>query len=194
VSHRRPFALIALAAIATTLGLSALPAAAAQVSVPEYVKSICTAISDFQVTIGDAQASVESQVAELSDVPSAKSAYVSFMEEFVTAVDQLRTDLKAAGTPQIENGGKLAGVLRSGIARMHAIAEGARDDASDPPTRSPAVFTKALTKISTSMDKASEQLGKSISKAAEKYDTGEFDEASENEPACAVIGGGSNAG
>ena len=192
MSRRRPFAVIGLATIVTTLGLSALPSAAAQVSVPEYVKGICTAISDFQVTVGDAQASVESQVAELTDVPSAKSAFVTFMGEFVTAVDQLRTDLKSAGTPEIENGGKLAGVLRSGIGRMHEIAEGARDDASDLPTSSPAVFTKALTKINTSMDKASEQLGRSIEKAADKYDTGEFDEASENEPACGVIGGGSN--
>jgi hypothetical protein len=191
MSRRRPIAAIVLATVAATIGLTALPASAAQVSVEEYVRSVCTGIGDFQTTITDSQAAVESQVEDLTDVPSAKDAFLTFMGDFVGAVDQLRTDLKAAGTPQIENGGKLAAVLRTGVGQMHTLVQGAEDRASDLPTGSPKAFTKALTKINRSMDKALDELGDSISEAGNKYDTGQFDDASDNEPACTVIGGGS---
>ena len=190
MTRRRPIAAVAIAILAGTIGLTALPARAAQVSVEQYVQGVCTSIGDFQTTITDAQASVESQLEDLTDVPAAKDAFVTFMGDFAGAVDQLRTDLKAAGSPQIQNGGKLAAVLRSGVAQMHKLVQGAEERASDLPTGSPRAFTKALTKVNRSMDKALDELGDSISEAGDKYDTGQFDEASDNEPACSVIGGG----
>ena len=127
MSRRRPIAVVVLATVVATIGLTALPARAAQVSVQEYVRSVCTGIGDFQTTITDSQAAVESQLEDLTDIPSAKDAFLTFMGDFVGAVDQLRTDLKAAGTPQIENGGKLAAVLRTGVGQMHTLVQGAED-------------------------------------------------------------------
>jgi hypothetical protein len=193
MTARRPVTVIVIGLALVATWVTAIPAGAAKVSVPQYVKSVCTAITDYQSTIGDAQSEFEDAVSGEDDPAVAKQEIIAFFDDFVAATRQLGTDLRAAGTPQVENGGKLAGVLRAGIARMQSIVADAREDASDLST-SPRKFVKQAQKLSKSMQDAFDEVGESFDEIDEKYGSEAFDEAGDNEPACAVLNGSSATG
>jgi hypothetical protein len=183
---RRPLAATALVSMVAVV-VTALPAQAKTVSVKQYVNSVCTSLTTFQEDVDDLSQEFQTTVAAQTDLSAVKTEFVTFFDELIGTTQELRSDLKAAGTPKIENGGKIAGALRSGITEMQSLITDAREDANALATDDPAQFTTAAGELSDSLTDAFDELGEGFDDLDEKYDTRKLEAAQDKDPDCSSI-------
>ena len=148
--------------------------------VGEYASDICTAFTDWTQAIQDRQTELQEGLQPGASPEEGKEALQGFLDDAVTASDQLVEDVDAAGTPDTENGEDAAGALQG-------AAEGARDqlaeaqeNVADLPTDSPQAFGEAADSFGDDVRTALEGVGDGL----QDIDTPELDEAIDEEEAC----------
>jgi hypothetical protein len=120
------------------------------VSPAAYVKTVCTAATNWRNAIQSAGTKLSSGV-NTKSLTKAKAEYVSFVNSLVTATGQASSELKSAGSPAVSNGGQIS----SSLVRIFDQAKGtlaqAASQASALPTSSPRAFESSASKVVTSI-------------------------------------------
>lgn len=148
--------------------------------VGDYASDICTAFTDWTKAIQERQTELQSGLKPGASPQEGKEALQGFLDDAVSASDQLVEDVEAAGTPDTDNGGEAADALQ-------AAAQGARDqlaeaqeDVANLPTDSPQAFSDAAGKFGNDVRTALEGVGEGL----QDIDTPELDKAIDDEEAC----------
>lgn len=172
------FAVLALALFISACGDDDDGGGSADVG--DYASDICTAFTDWTQAIQDRQTELQEGLQPGASPQEGKDALQGFLDDAVSASDQLVEDVDAAGTPDTENGDDAAEALQS-------AAEGARDqlaeaqeNVADLPTDSPQAFGDAADKFGNEVRSALEGVGDGL----QDIDTPELDEAIDEEEAC----------
>jgi hypothetical protein len=148
--------------------------------VGEYASDICTAFTDWTQAIQDRQTELQEGLQPGASPEEGKEALQGFLDDAVSASEQLVEDVDAAGVPDTENGEDAAEALQG-------AAEGARDqlaeaqeNVGDLPTDSPQAFGEAADQFGNDVRSALEGVGDGL----QDIDTPELDEAIDEEEAC----------
>jgi hypothetical protein len=150
------------------------------VEVGQYAADICTAFTDWTEAIQERQTELEQGLEPGASPQEGKDALQGFLDDAVTASDQLVEDVDAAGTPDTENGEEAATALQDAAQGARDQLAQAQEDVADLPTDSPEAFSAAADEFGNDVRTALEGVGDGL----EDIDTPELDEAIDEEEAC----------
>ncbi len=172
-----------IAVLAAALSLAACGGSSSSgVSAGSYVKSICQAIGPFEKDVQS-----RSSALDLSSITSAaqgKKALQDFLSAIVADTDQAVQKLKAAGSPDVNNGKKISGAIVNAFSEVKTALSQAKDQAGNLPTTSPAAFKAAAQTIGTGIRTSMSNIGNSLS----NLKSTELENAAKKEPACTSLG------
>ena len=151
-----------------------------KVAVGDFASDICTAFTDWTGSIQERQSELQEGLDPKSSPEEGKEALQGFLDEAVTASDQLVEDVEGAGTPDTENGEEAADALQSAAENARDKLEEARENADDLPTDSPEAFGEAADEFGNEVRAALEGVGDGL----EEIETPELDKAIDEESAC----------
>ena len=156
-------------------------------SVKQYVNNVCTSLTTFRTDVEDLSTEFQTTVAGQSDLEAVKTEFVNFFDDLHGTAQQLGTELKAAGTPKLANGNKIAKSLRSGISDMRDLIAAAKDDAGELSTADRQAFVSEAEDQSESLGTAFDLLGEGFEDLDQKYDTRKLEAAQDKDPACSTL-------
>ncbi|MDQ6604917.1 MAG: hypothetical protein M3Z06_00040 [Actinomycetota bacterium] len=151
------------------------------VSPATYVKAVCSALGPFEKDI-------QTRSAALQHLPPGAAQRKTALQGFFTAVvgdsDKAVSQLNAAGSPNVKNGGKIQSAIVLVFTRFGAAAKQAASKANALPTNSSTAFSTAANALNRSFTTSMAGIGSGISGL--KSPT--LDAAEKKEPACKSIG------
>jgi hypothetical protein len=115
-----------------------------------YVKSVCTAATNWRNAIQTAGTKLSAGV-NTKSLTKAKDEYVAFVNSLVAATTQAENELKSAGAPSVSNGKQISSSLVSIFDAAKGTLSQASSEASALPTSSPHAFESAASKVVTSI-------------------------------------------
>jgi hypothetical protein len=147
-ARRTLTALPAIAAVAVAVAGCGGSSSSSSVSPAAYVKSVCTAATNWKNAIQAAGAKLQAGVSTKS-LSQAKSQYVTFVSALVSATSSAASQLKAAGSPSVTNGKHIANTLVGIFSSARSSLAHAASQASTLPTSSPRAFETAANQVVT---------------------------------------------
>jgi hypothetical protein len=125
-----------------------------------YVKSVCLALGNWTNTIQSARVALESAGAATASRPVAKQDYQRFLASLLTDTRRATRALRAAGTPSVSGGGRIAGRLTGAFGRAAEALAKASADAGSIRTDTAADFQADANRISAEITSALEQIAR----------------------------------
>jgi hypothetical protein len=116
------------------------------VSAASYVKSVCSAATNWRNAIQAAGAKLQSGVTSTS-LSQAKTQYVGFVTALVQATASAESELKAAGTPSVSNGPKISNSLVQIFSNAKTRLTQAAAQAAVLPTSSATAFKNSANQV-----------------------------------------------
>ena len=150
------------------------------VSVNDYASDICTAFTDWTTAIQERQTDLQSGLQPGASPEEGREALEGFLDDAVTASDQLVDDVEGAGTPDTDNGDEAAEALQTAAADARDRLAEAQENVGDLPTDSPEAFGEAADQFGNDVRGALEGVGDGL----EEIDTPGLDQAIDEEEAC----------
>ena len=117
--------------------------------VGDYASDICTAFTDWTKAIQDRQTELQEGLQPGASPQEGKDALEGFLDDAVTASDQLVEDVEAAGTPDTDNGEEAADALQQAATEARDKLAEAQENVADLPTDSPQAFSDAAASSAT---------------------------------------------
>ena len=148
--------------------------------VGDYAADICTAFTDWTKAIQDRQSELQQGLQPGASPAEGKEALQGFLDDAVSASDQLVDDVEAAGTPDTDNGEDAANALQEAATGARDQLAEAQENVADLPTDSPQAFSEAASKFGDDVRTALEGVGDGL----QDIDTPELDKAIDDEEAC----------
>ena len=144
---------------------------------------VCKAIVKWQRVLVDAPPGDPANAAE------AQQVLAGYLDGAATSTQQLADAIENAGTPDIENGDRLAQELRDGFNGIASdIGQAAKDMEGLSPESSD--FGQRYAEITATLGKAVTDAGESFGKIESKYDPkGELEKASQDVASCKDVSG-----
>jgi hypothetical protein len=186
--RRGATAVLALCALAAVL---AAPAGAA--TAPEkWGATFCTETVGWLQGAQQGANDLQTKASDPSITPAdGKALIVEFLSTGVASTKAYGQALKAAGAPNIKNGAKIQASILAGIAGSGAKLTVLNKVAKKIPTRPPAAFQKAATKLGNQLSSFSEPFSKGMDGAG-KLDSGhQLANILQSLPECAPLANGS---
>lgn len=182
---RRPRVLLALAAVALAVGLTACGGDDGDgedtVSAETYVDTVCSSFTELGSVIESGQADLEEALSGESSPEQGRDLLVGFLTDAATAAEAARSSIADAGVPDVDNGSEVADALNGALTDLQAAMDDARASAEDISTDSPAAFAADAQEIATAAQESSQQIGESLSTVGENE---ELDTAAEDAESC----------
>lgn len=150
----------------------------AGVSAASYVKSVCTAVNSWASSIEAKSGALN--VSKITNAVQGKTALKNFFTSAVSDTDTAVSKLQAAGTPNISNGKTIATGLVSSFDQIGTALKKGATQAAALPVTSPTAFKTAGTALGTSVQKALNDVGASLS----SLKSSALEKAAASEPAC----------
>ncbi len=155
-----------------------------QVSAAAYVKSICSAIGPFEK---DVQA--RSSALNLSSIKSAaegKTALQGFLSAVAGDTDKAVAQLKAAGTPGVQNGEAISQGIVTAFTQLKTALQGAASQAGSLPTGSATAFKTAAQSLGTTVQGSMSKIGSSLG----NLKSADLEKAAASDPTCKSLASG----
>jgi len=186
--RRSATAVLALCALAAVL---AAPAGAATAP-DKWGATFCTETVGWLKGAQQGANDLQTKASDPSITPAdGKALIVDFLSTGVASTKAYGQALKAAGAPGITNGTKIQASILAGIAGSGAKLAALNTVAKRLPTRPPAAFQKAATKLGNQLSSFSEPFSKGMD-AAGKLDKGnQLGKILTTLPECAALANGS---
>jgi hypothetical protein len=179
---RRKF-FASLAVLATAVSLAACGGSSSSgVSAGSYVKSICQAIGPFEKDVQSRSSALD--LSTITSPAQGKKALQDFLAAIVADTDKAVQQLKAAGSPNVNNGKKISDAIVSAFTQVKTALSGAESQAGSLPTTSPAAFKAAAQSIGTGIRTSMSTIGNSLS----NLKSADLETAAKKEPACTTLG------
>jgi hypothetical protein len=153
------------------------------VSAASYVKSVCSAVGPFEKDI-----QAKSSALDLSTIKSAsqgKQALESFLNSATSDTKKAVDQLKSAGTPDVNNGKKIAEAIINAFSNLSDALNKAASQAQSLPTSSPTAFRDAAQALGTSVRNSMGSIGSGLTGLRNQ----DLEKAASKEPACQTIQG-----
>jgi hypothetical protein len=173
----------ALAVLTLTLSLAACGGSSSSgVSAGSYVKAICQAIGPFEKDVQSRSSALD--LSKISSPAAGKKALQDFLSAIVADTDKAVTQLKAAGSPDVNNGTKISGAIVGAFTQVKTALSQAKNQAGNLPTTSPTAFKTAAQSIGTGIRTSMSSIGNSLS----GLKSTELENAAKKEAACTSLG------
>jgi hypothetical protein len=172
--------ILAIAAILAGCGGSG----SSGVSASTYVKSICSAVGTFERDVATRSSNLN--LSSLSDASKGKQALQGFLAAIVEDADKASSKLRAAGTPKVSNGSKIASTLVKAFDQLKNALQNAKSQAGNLPTSSPTAFKNAAESLGKQVQSSLTAIGSSLS----GLKSPELEKAAQKEPTCKSISSG----
>lgn len=150
------------------------------VAVGDYASDICTAFTDWTESIQERQGDLQSGLEPGASPEEGRDALQGFLDDAVTASDELVDDVDEAGVPDTENGEQAADALQGAAEDARDQLAEAQEGVGDLPTDDPQEFGQAASEFGNEVRAALENVGEGL----DEIDTPELDEAIDEEEAC----------
>ena len=146
----------ALAAVAT-VGLASAGCGSSSsngVSAAAYVKSVCGAAATWFESVQSVGGKLQAAVHTHKSLPQTKASYTTFVTGLLHATERAEGQLKAAGTPAVNNGKQISDSIVHAFSRAaHGLA-GAAAAARKLPTTSSTAFRNAATRVQAQIQRS----------------------------------------
>jgi hypothetical protein len=149
-----------------------------------YVRSVCLALGNWRNTIQSAGVALESSGAASASRPVAKLDYERFVSSLVTATRRATKALRAAGTPSVSGGTRIAASLTHGFDRATRGLERASGQARAIGTDTATAFQLGTSAVNAQIHTALEQIANVSPGKSPQLRT-----AAGREPACQTLAG-----
>jgi hypothetical protein len=160
-SYGRAWAI--LCAVLVAAGLAACGSSgsgSSGVSATAYATAICKAVVPFEKDVA-----TRSSALDLTTIKSAsdgKTALQGFLAAIAADTTTAVGQLKAAGTPNVTNGDKIAAAIVSAFSQLGTALTSAAKQAQTLPTNSPAAFRTAASSLGANVRNSMGSIGKSL--------------------------------
>jgi hypothetical protein len=131
------------------------------VSPSAYVKSVCSAIGPFEKDVQSRQSQLNPST--IKNPTQGKQALVTFLNAVAGDTDQTVSKLKAAGTPNVNNGKAISQGIVGAFTQLKGALAQAAASAKSLPTNSPTAFRAAAEKLGTNVRTSMSSIGSSLS-------------------------------
>ena len=168
-----------------TLAISACgssSSSSSEVSAASYVKSVCTAVRTWATDIGNRSNALN--VATIKNAAQGKTAIQGFFDAAVTDTSTVVSQLKTAGTPNVNNGKTISSALVSSFVQIESALSKGKTQADALPTNNPQAFKAAGQTLANSVRSSLANIGSSLN----GLKSPELQTAAKKEPACATVG------
>jgi ABC-type transporter Mla subunit MlaD len=171
--------LAAACALAITAGLAACGGSSSSGTSPAaYVKSICQAIGPFEKTVQ--QRSSQLNLSNIKSAADGKKALQGFLNQVATDTDKAVTKLRAAGTPDVNNGKQVSTAIVGAFTQLKSALQKAATQAGTLPTTSATAFQSAAQSLGSAVQASMSGIGGSLS----NLKSPDLEAAAKKEPAC----------
>jgi hypothetical protein len=144
---------LVIAALAAAGCGSSSSSSSSSVSAASYVKSVCTAATNWRNSIQTAGNQLQASASSKS-LPKTKAAYVSFVSGLVSATGNAQSELSSAGSPSVSGGKKISSTLVGIFTTAEGSLKQALTDSQSIPTTTQKDFETAATKVQTDVRNA----------------------------------------
>jgi hypothetical protein len=171
----------------TTSGSSGSDTSTSQsskVTAAAYVKSICSAISPFEKDV-----SAKSSALNLSTIKNAsqgKQALQTFLTSVASDTDKAVDQLKAAGTPNVQNGLAISQGIVSAFGELKTTLSSAANQAGSLPTGNAQSFKTAAQSLGTNVQSSMTRIGSSLG----NLKSAALEKAASADPTCKSLASG----
>ena len=153
----------------------------------EWVRSLCTEITDWQGDLEGLAGNLESGLGDVSDLSVARDQLVQFVGSAVTATDEMLNGVEGLGAPDVEDGEEIANEIQSGLADLRQVFIDGQERAADLPVDNPAAFASEAEALGTDISEAGDEIAANFEALDNELRSEELDRAFDDEPACAAI-------
>lgn len=150
------------------------------VAAGEYASDICAAFLGWRDAIQQRQKDLQEGLSPGISPQEGKDALAGFLDDAVSASDDLVQEVEDAGTPDAENGEEAANALQSAAQEARDELAEARQDVDDLPTGDREAFGAAASQLGDGVKNALDNLGSGL----EDIESEELDKAFDEESAC----------
>jgi len=168
------------AILATALALGVSACGEDSVDVGDYANDLCTALKGWTQDLRDSQAELQEQADPGASLESDRDALQQFVDDAVTATDDLRQEVEEAGEPDIDGGGDVAEALQDAVDDIQSRLETAGDEVKDIPADNPEDYRAAVDDFVTNLRSTLE----GIDEHFEDVDAPDLDMALDEASAC----------
>jgi hypothetical protein len=173
---------LALATFAIAALLAGCGSSSSGVSASSYVKSICNAVTPFEKDVTTRSSALN--LTTLTNASAGKKALQGFLSAVATDTDQVITRLKAAGSPNVSNGDKIAKGVVNAFTQLKSAMSRAVTQANSLPTNTPQAFKTAAQNLGTTVRSSMTSIGSGLS----SLKSTDLEKAAAKEPACKSLG------
>jgi predicted lipid-binding transport protein (Tim44 family) len=152
-----------------------------KVGAQQWIKSACTSIGTWVRDIQKRVSGVTSQTPNSAE--EGKKAITDFFEAVIADTGRLVDELRAAGTPDVDNGDQIETAILTALGNAKSALEQARTRVEGLPTNNPQAFLKAIQTMSQAVQGAFQKAGQQFSNLRSP----ELEAAAAKEPACKAI-------
>jgi hypothetical protein len=155
-----------------------------KVTAAAYVKSICSAIGPFEK---DVQA--KSSALNLSSIKNAaqgKAALQNFLSSVAADTDKAVSQLKAAGTPDVQNGQAISQGIVTAFTELKTTLSSAAGQAGSLPTGNAQAFKTAAQALGTGVQGSMSKIGSSLG----NLKSADLEKAAASDPTCKSLASG----
>jgi hypothetical protein len=160
----------------------------ATVSASEYAKAVCTTMSTYVTDVTDLSNTFASSLDPAADLAGQRDAVVGFLDDVLTATDELITNLEAAGVPDVDNGQEIVDKIKESFTQAKSVIADAKDQVQNLSLDDPTAFATQLSGIGTAIQDSMTGIGTSL----QSLSSPELEQAVTSEPACSSLSGGAS--
>lgn len=183
---RLPILILLAAVVAVVAGCGGGGDGGAEGGVPpdQWAQSVCGALAEWQSSLQQQSQDLTSTVLEAESPQAAKDQIGNFLTDVISETETMIGEVRAAGTPDVEQGGQIAEDFYNGLTQMRTAFDQARQQVEEVPVDDPQAFQQALTDIGGELQTQGEAVGNNLGEIEEKYDAAELSQAFDDTPAC----------
>ncbi len=174
--------LVVLAMTAVLAGCGG--SSSSKVSPAAYVKSICSTVGPFERSVQARSSALN--LSSITDATHGKQALQSFLNDVVADTDKAVSQLKAAGTPDVNNGQKISTALVGAFTQLRGALHQAATNAGSLPTSSPQAFKTAAQSLGNTVKGSMTSIGSSL----QGLQSPDLEKAAAKEPSCKTLAAG----
>jgi hypothetical protein len=163
---------------------SGSPSASASgaLSATEYVTGVCSALTTFQASVQQQQASFNPNT---TDLTALKQSWTDFLDGMIQDTQTLVSDIEALGVPDTSDGQAAADALKTDFGQLQQDLQQLRDQSASLSPTNPASFATDFRSLLQTFGTDLQGFGTDL----QQLPSGELEAAFSAAPGCAAIGG-----
>ena len=148
---------------------STAPAPAQKVPPKKWAQTVCTSLRDWEANIKDLTSEFRSAGGSSPDAAQVKDLLVTYLGNTVNETDTLLTQLDQAGTPNVKDGSKVAGLFQKAMTDVRDLFATGQQDAANLDTTDLTQFRAATSRIGNAITQGGTKLSSTFKSAGRKY-------------------------